>query len=103
MRAYYNTHHITVSGKHGFLIEQLNTEFPQPKQRDFTDNTAWQKLFSDVNDPKNLGVADINYWCCQWGVGVVESFTRISSTNIRVRWIGSALVDTGTTGNPAHR
>jgi hypothetical protein len=26
--AYRNTHHVTVSDRHGFSIEQLNTEMP---------------------------------------------------------------------------
>lgn len=29
-----NTHNVTVSGKHGFVIEQLDTEFPGPGQTD---------------------------------------------------------------------
>ena len=100
----HNAHDITVSGKHGFLIEQLNTESPQPKQRDFTDNTAWQKLFSDVNHPKNLAVAQMTYWCCQWGVGVVESFHPIGAARSGSGGSDRPWWTPARTGNPnSHR
>lgn len=85
---YRNTYHITVSGKHGFSIEQMNTEQPGPGQTD--TNNAWQALVSDINDPKNLGVADINYWVVEGNVGAVEKFTRNGGALIRARRIGSA-------------
>jgi hypothetical protein len=86
--AYRNTHHVTVSGRHGFSIEQLNTEFPGPGQTDARN--AWQTLVSDLNDPQNLGIADINYWCVKGNVGAVEDFTRHGGAGIRARRIGSA-------------
>lgn len=86
--AYRNTHHITISGKHGFSIEQLNTEQPGPGQT--TDQNQWQTLVSDLNDPQNLGSADINYWVVEGNVGAVEKFTRNGGANIRARRIGSA-------------
>ena len=85
---YRNTHHITVSGRHGFSIEQMNTEQPGPGQTDA--NNAWQALVSDVNDPKNLGVADINYWVVEGNVGAVEKFTRNGGASIQARRTGSA-------------
>jgi hypothetical protein len=85
---YRNTHHITVSGRHGFSIEQMNTEQPGPGQTD--TNNAWQTLVSDVNDPKNLGFGDINYWVVEGNVGAVEKFIRNGGTSIRARRIGSA-------------
>jgi len=85
---YRNTHHITVSGRHGFSIEQMNTEQPGPGQTDAQN--AWQTLVSDVDDPKNLGVADINYWVVEGNVGAVEKFTRTGGASIRARRIGSA-------------
>jgi len=84
---YRNTHHITVSGKHGFSIKQMNTEQPGPGQTD-TKN-AWQTLVSDINDPKNLGIADINYWVVEGNVGAVEKFTRNGGASIQARRIGS--------------
>lgn len=84
---YRNTHHITVSGRHGFSIEQMNTEQPGKGQTD-TGN-AWQTLISDINDPKNLGLADINYWVVVGGVGAVDQFTKIGGTSIRTRRVGS--------------
>jgi hypothetical protein len=85
---YRNTHHLTVSGRHGFSIEQMNTEQPGPGQTD--TNNAWQTLVSDVNDPKNLGFGDINYWVVEGNVGAVEKFTRNGGASIRARRIGSA-------------
>ena len=85
---YRNANHITVSGRHGFLIEQMNTEFPGPGQTD--GNNAWQTLVSDIHDPQNLGVADLNYWCVKGNVGAVEEFTKNGGANIRTRRIGSA-------------
>ena len=85
---YRNTHQITVSGKHGFSIEQMNTEQPGPGQTNARN--AWQSLVSDINDPKNLGVADINYWVVEGNVGAVEKFSRNGGASIRARRIGSA-------------
>lgn len=85
--AYRNTHHVTVSGGHGFSIEQLNTEQPGPGQTDAKN--AWQTLVSDLNDPKNLGTGDINYWVVVGGVGAVDQFTRNGGVKIRARRIGS--------------
>ena len=92
---YRNANHITVSGRHGFLIEQMNTEFPGPGQTD--GNNAWQTLVSDIHDPQNLGVADLNYWCVKGNVGAVEEFTKNGGANIRTRRIGSSLAPKETT------
>ncbi len=81
------THHVTVTGNHGFSIEQLNTEQPGPNQTN--DKNAWQKLINDVNDPNNLGSGDINYWVVVGDVGAVDTFTVNGGENIRVRRIGS--------------
>ncbi|MBE0655654.1 MAG: hypothetical protein IH594_17775, partial [Bacteroidales bacterium] len=84
---YRNTHHINVSGKHGFLIEQMNTEQPGPNQTN--DRNAWQTLINDVNDPNNLGSGDINYWVVVGNIGAVDTFTVNGGEGIRVRRIGS--------------
>jgi len=89
---YRNTHHITVSGRHGFSIEQMDTEQPGPGQTDAQN--AWQALVSDIHDPKNLGVADINYWVVEGNVGAVEKFTRNGGASIQARRIGSAPAGT---------
>jgi hypothetical protein len=88
---YRNTYHVTVSGKHGFSIEQMNTEQPGPNQTDA--NNAWQTLVSDLNDPKNLGVGDINYWVVVGNVGAVNQFNRTGGANIRTRRIGAGEGD----------
>jgi len=85
---YRNTHHVTVSGKHGFSIEQLNTEMPGRGQTNA--GNAWQTLVSDINDPKNLGIGDINYWVVEGGVGAVEKFIKNGGARIQGRRIGSA-------------
>jgi hypothetical protein len=85
--AYRNTHHLTVSGRHGLSIEQLNTEMPGAGQTNAQN--AWQTLASDINDPRNLGVGDLNYWVVLGGTGAVDQFIKIGGTGIRARRIGS--------------
>lgn len=85
--AYRNRHNITVTGQHGFSIGQLNIERPGQGQTDAKN--AWQSAVSDINDPDNLGVADINYWVVVGGVGASEVFTRNGGASIQARRIGS--------------
>ena len=85
--AYRNSNNVTVTGRHGFSIEQLNIERPGLGQTN--DKNAWQAAVSDINDPGNLGVADINYWVVVGGVGASEVFTRNGGASIRARRIGS--------------
>jgi Pectate lyase superfamily protein len=82
-----NTHHITVTGKHGFSIGQLNIENSGPGQTDARNE--WQKVAHDLNDPQNLGTGDITYWVVLGGVGAVEDFTRNGGTHILTRRIGA--------------
>jgi hypothetical protein len=86
---YRNTHQVTVSGRHGFSIEQMNTE--QPGKGQTNARNAWQTLVADINDPENLGVADINYWVVMGGVGAKDILTRNGGGSIRARRIGSAF------------
>lgn len=86
--AYRNTHQISVLGRHGFSIEQMNTEMPGGGQTD--DVNHWQTLVADVNDPNNLGVADIDYWVVLGGKGAVPDFIMKGGEGIRARRIGSA-------------
>ncbi len=86
-----NVNTITVSGAHGFSIEQLNIEQPGPNQTDATN--AWQATASDVNDPKNLGVADINYWVVIGNVGAQDVFIKKGGASIRARRIGSTTAN----------
>ena len=76
--AYRNTHHVTVAGKHGFSISQLNTEQPGAGQTDAAN--AWQTLVSDVHDPENLGVADIDYWVVVGNDGARDTFVKNGGT-----------------------
>lgn len=82
-----NTHHITVSGKHGFSIAQLDTEQPGPGQTNAQNE--WQTLVGDTYDPKNLGIADINGWVVVGNVGAVDQFTRNGGAGIRAWQISS--------------
>lgn len=83
-----NVNTITVSGAHGFSIEQLNIEQPGPDQTDAAN--AWQATASDVNDPNNLGVADITYWVVIGNVGAREVFLKKGGASIQTRRIGLA-------------
>ena len=94
--AYRCTNMLTVTGEHGFSIAQLNIEHAGPGQTDA--GNAWQATIHDVNDPGNLGVADINYWVVLGNVGVSEIFTRNGGTSIRARRIGSAPAGNSGTG-----
>ena len=85
--AYRNTHHITVSGKHGFTIEQLNTENAGPNQTNARN--AWQATIHDLNDPQNLGTGDITYWVVVGNVGAVDQFGTNGGAGIRARRIGA--------------
>jgi len=89
--AYRNAHHITVLGRHGFSIDQMNTEMPGGGQTDAVN--SWQTLFADVNDPNNLGVGDINYWVVLGGKGAVPDFIKKGGEGIQARRIGSARRD----------
>ena len=82
-----NVNTVTVSGRHGFSIEQLNIEQPGPNQTDAQN--AWQATASDVNDPDNLGVADINYWVVIGNVGARDVFIKKGGATIQARRIGT--------------
>ena len=86
--AYRNTCHVAVTGACGFSIAQLNTEFPGQGQTD--ERNAWQTLVCDIEDPRNLASADINFWAVQGGVGAVPTFIVQGGANIRARRLGSA-------------
>ena len=83
-----NTNTVTVTGPHGFSIGQLDIERPGPGQTD--DVNAWQATASDVCDPYNLGVADINYWVVIGNVGARDVFNLKGGASIRARRIGQA-------------
>ena len=86
--AYRNTNHVTVSGAHGFTFKQLNIEKTGPGQTDA--NNAWQTTVYDLNDPSNLGIADVTYWVVVGNVGAVDDFDRNGGATVRTRRIGSA-------------
>jgi len=81
------THAITVTGRHGFSIEQLDMEIAGKGQTD--SKNEWQATAYNLNDPNNLGTGDINYWVVLGGVGAVEGFSRNGGSAIRARRIGS--------------
>jgi hypothetical protein len=85
--AYRCPNMLTVTGEHGFMIEQLNLEHDGPGEKN--DNNIWQVTVNDINDPGNLGVADVNYWVVEGYVGISQVFTRNGGASIRARRIGS--------------
>lgn len=82
-----NTHHVTVTGRQGFSIEQLNIENAGPNQTDARNE--WQKVAFDINDPDNLGKGDVNYWVVRGNVGAVKDFKINGGSSIQARRIGS--------------
>ena len=88
--AYRNTNHVAITGKHGFQIDQLNTENSGPGQTD--EKNDWQKTIYDVTDPDNLGTADITYWVVVGNIGAVADFKINGGRNIRTRRIGSVTL-----------
>ena len=86
------TRSITVTGKHGFCIDQLDMEIAGPGQTD--KHNKWQATDININDPKNIGSGDINYWVVEGAVGAVEKFTKNGGSGIRARRIGSAPAGT---------
>lgn len=95
--AYRNTHHVTITGRHGFVIDELNTERPGPGQTD--EKNAWQSLASDIQDPENLGTGEIRYWVVEGNVGATEKFVRRGGASIRARRIGSVPGPDGKSAN----
>jgi hypothetical protein len=70
----------------------LNIERPGQGQTDA--NNAWQAAVRDINDPDDLGVADIRYWLVIGGLGASDTFTRNGGASIQARRIGSAPAKT---------
>ena len=93
------THAVTVTGAHGFSIEQLDIERTGPGQTNALN--AWQTTESDVNDPRHLGVADINYWVVIGNIGARDVFTMTGGAHIRARRIGSDSRQKAADANPA--
>jgi hypothetical protein len=54
------TRSVTVTGTHGFCIEQLDMEIAGPGQTD--EDNQWQAAEFNIFDPGNLGIGDITYW-----------------------------------------
>jgi len=88
------TRSVTVTGKHGFSIEQLDIEIAGPGQTD--ENNKWQATDFNIYDPENLGIGDINYWVVEGNVGAVEKFAKNGGEHIRTRWIGAHPLPTET-------
>jgi hypothetical protein len=82
------THSVAVTGRHGFSIEQLDIEIAGKGQTN--SNNQWQASEYNIEDPENLGNADINYWVVEGNLGATEKFTRNGGATIRTRRIGSA-------------
>ncbi len=92
------TRSVTVTGKHGFTIEQLDMEIAGVKQTD--PNNVWQATDFNLYDPKNLGTGEITYWVVEGNVGAVEKFTRDGGNAILTRRIGAQTGSEKTEANP---
>ena len=108
-----NLHHVTVRGTHGFAIDQLLIENPKGALSAAKEGEAaepcvpgqakpwgggWCRVnTTDVNDPQNLGHADINIWVVEGDIGPVAGFVKVGGANIRVRRIGAASEPTART------
>ena len=90
------THNIAVTGRHAFSIQQLDMEIAGPRQTD--RNNEWQATKYNVDDPKNLGIGDLNYWVVEGNVGAVEKFTKNGGASIRARRIGSTPIGEAQSG-----
>jgi hypothetical protein len=84
------TRSVTVTGRHGFCIDQLDMEVAGKDQID--ENNKWQATDFNIFDPDNLGIGDINYWVVEGGVGAVDTFIRNGGKGIRTRRIGHPKV-----------
>ncbi len=85
--AYRCSRCLTVTGKHGFCIEQLNVEIAGPGQT--SKDNAWQTTEFNIYAPENLGTGDLNWWVVEGNVGAVEKFTKSGGEHVRTRRIGS--------------
>jgi hypothetical protein len=84
------TRSVSVTGKHGFTIEQLDMEIAGRGQTD--EKNAWQATNYNLYDPRNLGTGEIKYWVVEGNVGAVETFTREGGNAILARRIGTPHV-----------
>lgn len=82
------TRSVTVTGKHGFTIEQLDMEIAGAGQTD--KGNQWQATDFNIFDPGNLGVGDIKYWVVEGNVGAIETLTRNGGSLIQARRIGAS-------------
>lgn len=83
------TRSITLTGSHGFRIEQLDMEIAGKNQTD--RHNVWQMTDFNVYDPDNVGLGDINYWVVEGDVGAVEAFKKKGGQQIRTRRIGAPV------------
>lgn len=83
------THNVTVTGKHAFSIAQLDMEIAGDGQTD--GDNEWQATTYNVNDPDNLGIADLSYWVVEGGVGATDTFKMNGGASVRARRIGAPM------------
>ena len=81
------THAVTVSGRHGFSIEQLDIEIAGRNQTDAVNQ--WQATAFNLKDPDHLGIGEIRYWVVEGNRGAVDTFTIEGGNHIRARRIGA--------------
>ena len=77
---------VTVTGKHGFAIEQLDMEIAGAGRTD--KGNQWQATDFNIFDPGNLSVGDIKYLVVEGNVGAIETLTCNDGRSIQARRIG---------------
>ena len=85
--AFRCTHAINVVGVHGFSIQQLDIEHAGEGQTN--SKNIWQASEYDIDDARNLGIGDVNYWVVLGNSGVSKVFTKNGGGSILSRRIGT--------------
>jgi len=82
-----NANQISVFGNHVFEIAQLNMEYAGNGQT--TSANEWQSTHYEVNDPDNLGIANITYANVKGNLGTVNTMRINGGKGIMIKKIGS--------------
>ena len=95
-----NTYGVSVAGRHGFSIQQLDIEHAGPGQT--KPANEWQKTIADINDPHSLSDADVSYWVVEGAVGPAKANVngtfpsgaqlKIGGNNVQSRRVGAPPV-----------
>lgn len=95
-----NAYGVSVAGRHGFSVQQLDIEHAGPGQT--KPANEWQKTIADINDPHSLSDADVTYWVVEGAVGPAKANVngtfpsgaqlKIGGNNVQTRRVGAPPV-----------